>query len=173
MVVGKTPVAFINPDVFEERVKRPVDRVDEPGLAVKEAFFEQVDTEEPPDAVQHAEGEAALFAARREIVGPLLGIGVDLVQMFPEMFVGIVQDVAVEFPRAPVGVDVLVRAALGEVDPVAAENAQQAIGIPAAVFEEAVVIPRAPRRSEAAEIGGAPGRAARMALRSGSEQISS
>ncbi len=70
MVVGKTPVAFIDPDVFEERVKRPVDRVDEPGLAVKEAFFEQVDTEEPPDAVQHAEGEAALFAARREIVGP-------------------------------------------------------------------------------------------------------
>lgn len=107
--------------------------------------------------MQHAEGEAALFAARREIVGPLLGIGVDLVQMFPEMFVGIVQDVAVEFPRAPVGVDVLVRAALGEVDPVAAENAQQAIGIPAAVFEEAVVIPRAPRRSEAAEIGGRAG----------------
>lgn len=68
------------------------------------------------------------------------------------MFVGIVQDVAVEFPRAPVGVDVLMRAALGEVDPVAAENAQQAIGIPAAVLEETVVIPRAPRRSEAAEI---------------------
>ena len=42
--------------------------------------------------------------------------------MFPEMFVGIVQDVAVEFPRAPVGVDVLVRAALGEVDTVAAEK---------------------------------------------------
>ena len=126
MVVGENPVAFIDPDVFEERVKRPVDRVDEPGLAVKEAFFEQVDTDEPPEAVQHAEGEAALFAARREIVGPLLGIGVDLVQMFPEMFVGIVQDVAVEFPRAPVGVDVLVRAALGEVDTVAAENAQEA-----------------------------------------------
>ena len=39
VVVGKTPVAFIDPDVFEERVKRPVDRVDEPGLAVKEAFL--------------------------------------------------------------------------------------------------------------------------------------
>ena len=77
--------------------------------------------------------------------------------MFPEMFVGIVQDVAVEFPRAPVGVDVLVRAALGEVDTVAAENAQEAIGIPAAVLEETVVIPRAPRWSEAAEIGGRAG----------------
>ena len=123
--------------------------------------------------MQHAEGEAALFAARREIVGPLLGIGVDLVQMFPEMFVGIVQDVAVEFPRAPVGVDVLVRAALGEVDTVAAENAQEAIGIPAAVLEETVVIPRARAGVKPQRSAGAPGRAARMASRSGSEQISS
>ena len=107
--------------------------------------------------MQHTEGEAALFASRREIVGPLLGVGIDLVQMFPEIFVGIVQDVAVEFLCASVGVDVLVRAALGEVDTAAAENAQEAIGIPAAVLEEAVVIPRAPRRSEAAEIGGRVG----------------
>ncbi len=44
--------------------------------------------------MQDAEGESALFAARREIVGALLGVGVDLVQMLPKIFVGVVQDVA-------------------------------------------------------------------------------
>ena len=85
MVVGKTPVAFINPDVFEERVKRPVDRVDEPGLAVKEAFFEQVDTEEPPDAVQHAEEYSPLKL--RSAIIPITNIGSSL--SIPIFFIGL------------------------------------------------------------------------------------
>ena len=85
MVVGKTPVAFINPDVFEERVKRPVDRVDEPGLAVKEAFFEQVDTEEPPDAVQHAEEYGPLKL--RSAIIPITNIGSSL--SIPIFFIGL------------------------------------------------------------------------------------
>lgn len=68
----------------------------------------------------------------------------------------------------------LVRAALGEVDPVAAENAQQAIGIPAAVLEEAVVILNgAPPGVKPQRSARRAGQAARMASRSGSEQISS
>ena len=85
MVVGKTPVAFIDPDVFEERVKRPVDRVDEPGLAVKEAFFEQVDTEEPPDAVQHAEEYGPLKL--RSAIIPITNIGSSL--SIPIFFIGL------------------------------------------------------------------------------------
>ncbi len=164
MLRGKPPIAFVNPYIFEEGIKSAVHRVDETGPAVQKTLFEQIGANKASQSVRRSPQQSSGTTGAPQIVRALLRVVVDFAQMLAEIRIRIMKNVGLQTLRDAQRANAFVRTALPEFDTALAKHPQQTIRIPAAVEQEAIVIPGTPSYIKAADFGRGPAQCGKNGL---------